>query len=327
MHIRCKQCHGSVQILLEADPKGRTGTSCTGCGQQYELKLSGSKAERLLADARRIALEHQIDLPGAYSVLVGVMDLDQVRALQDPARSVAPAPAADAGGGRKLRYDPAFHEAVEAGFLTPQQAFERGKREALAVSLSAKHHLPLERARAVADNRIALLSAIRERKAGPSAPVDLVVPARSSRALASGMLAVALLGVLAALLFSVFVAKPNSGSTARRPKGEVRIQTNTEGLIVRIEGPDPASVLDAYCESGESQRELECLRLMPSARNEPGIKLGIIRDRSAPEHQLAIYISKDRSGRRWTAGNGRSPLVAFQAPDDPAQSHETGDSR
>ena len=105
------------------------------------------------------------------------------------------------------------------------------------------------------------------------------------------------------------------------------IHTDAGGHIVRIEGPDPDSVLDAYCESAETLRAFESIGLMPSAPNKPGIRLGILRDPSASDHQLAIYISRDRSRRRWTAGNGRSPLVAFQAPQDSTEARQTGDSR
>ena len=77
------------------------------------------------------------------------------------------------GEARKYRYDPAFHEAVEAGFLTPRQAMERGKRAAHAESLSKKHDLPLDRALAVADNRVSLASAIRESKIGGAVQIPL----------------------------------------------------------------------------------------------------------------------------------------------------------
>jgi len=241
--------------------------------------------------------------------------------------SAAPEPAADAGEAperREPRYDRAFREAVEAGFLTPKQAFERGKREVLAARLSDKHHLPRERALAVADNRISLLSAIRERKAGSRAPVQLALPASSLRTRAAWMVPVALLAVIAVWLFSAFVANPEL-EQVRQLDGGVRIHTDPDGHIVRIEGLDPRSVLDAYCESGGPGRE--SLGLNWPAGGESDLTLGILRDRSAPEDQLAIYISADRSGARWTAGNGRSPLVAFQAPSDAAKARQASDSR
>ncbi len=44
--------------------------------------------------------------------------------------------------------------------------------------------------------------------------------------------------------------------------------------------------------------------------------LGVFRKRVEPELEFAIYISRDRGGRRWLAGNGRSPLAAFLAPNE-----------
>jgi len=318
MHIRCKQCHGSVQFLLDdaADPPVRT--SCPICGQTYLLKLSGNSTalkERLFTRARRLAQEHGIDLPGAYSMLVGVMDLEQVRAMHGPSRGADPGPPATAGRRPDERYDPAFDDAVEAGFLTPMQALARGKRDALAAKLVDKHHLSPDRAFEVADNRVSLLSAIRDRTAGASGTVQLKLPARPPRARTSAILTVALVGVLAVLLLSVFTAE-HGGESSRYSADDVRLLTNDDGRIVRIEGPDPASVLDAYCKSDEQQRQFEPLGVRAPAGDGGDLAMGILRDRSAPKDQLAIYISLNRSGRGWTAGNGRSPLVAFQAPLD-----------
>jgi len=274
MPIRCKQCHGGVQILPDDSADQSPRSLCLTCGQPYALKLPGEGA-----------------LPGIDS-----------------------GPPADAEPERKPRYDPGFQEAVEAGLLTPMQAFERGKRDALAARLSEKHGIALDRALAVADNRVSLLSEIRDIKAQKSEPVQLELPASVSRTSLSRMFVVALMGVLAALFLWVNTGKHKDENTVRLGD-DVQLLTNADGQIVRIEGPDPASVLDAYCESGERNRKFECVGLMPSVGNEPDLAMGILTDRAAPENQLAIYISKDRSGRRWTAGNGRSPLVAFQAPE------------
>jgi hypothetical protein len=317
MHIRCKQCHGVVQILPDDSVDQLPRSLCLTCGQPYALKLPGDIAalkEKLFSRARSLAQEHGIDLPGAYSILIGVMDLEQVRSMQGALSSVDSGPPAHAEPERKPRYDPGFQEAVEAGLLTPMQAFERGKRDALAARLSEKHGISLDRALFVADNRVSLLSEIREIKAKKSESAQLELPPSASRAESSRRVVVALMGVLAAVFLWVNAGKHEDGNSVDLGN-DVQLLMNTDGQIVRIEGPDPASVLDAYCKSGEWNREFECSGLMPSAGNEPDLALGILTDRAAPENQVAIYISKDRSGRRWTAGNGRSPLVAFQAPE------------
>ena len=276
--------------------------------------------ERLLVRARRVAEENDIDLPGAYSVVVGVMDLDRLQDLEAPSPTIDdpdppaadPDPPADAAQGRPLRYDPGFRSAVKEGLLTSAEAFARGNREVLAAKLSNKHRLTRERAFAVADNRVSLLSAIREDRAGEDAAVEPIAAARPSGAVS--IFGIALVGVLAIGLMSAFTAE-NGVDNVQVSGTDVRLLTNAGGQVVRIEGPDPISVLGAYCKSGDPQRELEPLGLLPTAAPQPDLAIGILRDRDAPDDRIAIYISRDRAGRRWTAGNGREPLVAFQAPE------------
>ena len=74
-----------------------------------------------------------------------------------------------AGPKRAPSYDARFRPAVEAGFLTVRQAIQRGNRRAFAARIAQRHGLPLKVAFEVADNRISLREATRQ-KAGSGVP-------------------------------------------------------------------------------------------------------------------------------------------------------------
>ncbi len=174
MYIRCRDCHGSIWIPSEEDAIEAVTAACRRCERSYVLEVSEflrSTGERLSELARRCASDNDIDLPSAYSVLYGVLDLKEIRDLQKKsaaihARSKAQAPAA-------IEFDPAFQDAVDAGLLTPAQAARRGEREEYAGNLARRHRLSPEAAYDVADNSASLLEAIRRRKAAVQAPVQL----------------------------------------------------------------------------------------------------------------------------------------------------------
>lgn len=316
-HLRCGECHGPVQVVLDSDRDGPVAVPCANCGRQYRLKRPtgwSETTERLFSRARRLALDNEIDLPSAYSVLYGVMNLVQARALQRASSAGLANRQPENQGALTVRYDPGFREAVEAGLLTARQAFERGKRDAAAARVAREHQLSQKSALAVVDNRISLLAAIRNRDSvGESGSAQATLRTSRSRAAGSTKFVIALVGIVAVALFFLAVGDSKEGQL-NRGGGEAAIHTDSTGQIVRIEGPDPSSVLEAYCASNAGRQELESLGTIESGSDGPGLTLGILRDPSASDELLAIYISMDRSTRRWTAGNGRSPLVAFQAP-------------
>jgi len=306
MVIRCKQCHGSVQIQNGTD----LGVTCPTCNQRYVLDRSlGQVArEKLFAAARETARVHEIDLPGAYSIVLGIMPVEEVRALhRQPATIVTPDVDEE-----HLSYDPDFKESVEAGFLTSSQALERGQREVLARQLANRHRLSIKSALAVTDNRTSLLTAIRARKTPRTTPVQIVRSPRS-RAWLCGM-SVVVLTAVAGMLFSGFSTVKNVHAALQEDR--VKIRTDDRGRVLQIEGPDAVSVLDAYCGSGERVDRYECVGVRRSPRDGDRVRLGVFRKRVEPELEFAIYISRNRGGRRWLAGNGRSPLAGFLAPNE-----------
>jgi hypothetical protein len=144
----------------------------------------GFDARQLHAAAQRFAQAHQIDLPSAYSVLLGIATVDQIRSGDPvptaPARGVQAGAAESPGGSRKPTYDAGFRQAVAEGRLTVQQAIERGNRNVYASRLAKRHKLPMRLAYEVADNKLTLREAVgrNEPTGGEGAPK----PARTAAA-------------------------------------------------------------------------------------------------------------------------------------------------
>jgi hypothetical protein len=307
MLIRCKQCHGSVQLQSGEDLRA----TCPTCDQRYLLKgsLSTAKAEKLFAKAHKIAAEHEIDLPGAYSIALGIMSLEDVQALSQQPAVIVTSDEDEEG----LDFDPTFKESVETGALSVREARERGQRAAFAQRLVDRHKLSMESALAVADNRTSLLAAIRARKRD-NAAAEQVVESPRSRFPRIAMAGVVLVVTLAGIYWSGLATVNSVKTTFNEPA--VKIRTDDHGQILQIDGPDAVSVLDAYCGSGEKVDRRECLGLRHSPRDGERVMLGVFRKRAEPELEYAIYISRHRAGTRWRAGNGRFPLSPFLAPSD-----------
>jgi hypothetical protein len=336
--IRCKNCQETIWVQT-ADVRSAT-VVCAHCSQEYRLqgwtKLSSAE-RRLSEDARKLARKEGIDLPGAYSVVLGIMSVEDVQELAGggsaPARDAAAAktkakvpaaapapPAADTDlakdGDRKYRYDPAFRDAVEGGLLTARQALERGKRDSYAAMVATRHRLPIEIAYSVADNRISLLEAMRQRKARPSSALPVSLDAGVARrwAMRGGIAAIAV-----AIVFAVWSGRAEEAKKQAEivaGAGEAEITADDSGRVVQIAGPTPGSVLTSFCQSAIPGKSLEALDLVASAAPGSRARLGLLRDPADPDTVLAITIREDRDGGRWIAGDGTAPLTASLAPED-----------
>lgn len=324
MILRCRNCHDTVGIDTAGVEDRDAVAACPGCGQVYHLeghtKLGANT--KTSAEARRVAREHHIDLPGAYSVVLGVMTLDEVQELGGPAlvTDVNPAAAADPPPDAEA-YDPAFRDAVEAKLLSPRQALERGERSSYARLLASRHRLTFEAACAVADNRMSLLEALRQRGASRNEALRVRVRDRPHWALGVG--AVLLPVALAFALHSMPVERTEEGSVPqRRTVGATEILSDTRGRVTQISGPDPESVLRAWCISGEAHGCSELLDVLPAQGPTSRERLGLFRSADDPHAALAIKIREDQAAQRWVAGDGRSPLSATAAPEAAVRSIE-----
>jgi len=381
MYIRCADCQATTWIQ---DLQASTApVGCQSCGRRYDLSRIGelgSTGRDQYRAALVLAERESIDLPSAYSVLLGIMTMPQARAVRQrsPAAVVAAVAAADGGGAAtavarsplgsgaggtdidrpsparrpreglfattgELAYDPGFRDAVREGLLTATQAMERGDREALAERLARLHGLSLKRAYLVADNRLSIGQARRDERS-ERLRAHGERPARGGRLAAA--LAVAVFGLAATGLFAwnrwialtatpvppAPVAGGTSTKTGDAPTGSSRadavaanvrdgsdVLTDEQGRVVSVSGPNPSSVLIAYCNRQDAGGKLEPLELTSTVPVYAGARLGLFRDLDHFEGPLAIRIRRDRATGRWVAGDGRSPLAAVPAPTLPEE--------
>jgi hypothetical protein len=99
----------------------------------------------------------------------------------------------------------------------------------------------------------------------------------------------------------------------RRPIADLK--TDEEGALLRIEAPDPSSVLRSFCESGPRASRREPVELAPAQPPFPGTRIGVFRDLDRLNSRFAIRIFKDRETSRWVAGDGVEPIPTMPEPD------------
>lgn len=193
MYIRCLDCQSSTWIESVEPGSVAQGVSCRACGREYKLEVPadlGATQKDQYEKALSFAEGRGIDLPSAYSVLLGIMSVDEARGLREKAvsettkaaaarivarkaRKATPAPVpagvrpaeprpaqATPPRVRQSAYDPGFRRAVRDGALTAAQAAERGNRKLLASRLARTHGLSRTLAYELADNRISLQAAL-----------------------------------------------------------------------------------------------------------------------------------------------------------------------
>jgi hypothetical protein len=96
------------------------------------------------------------------------------------------------------------------------------------------------------------------------------------------------------------------------------IMTDDDGELLSVTGPDPQAVLLSYCESASLANRFEPVELAPTVPPFPGTRLGVFRDFNRLDSLFAIKIRRDSRSRRWKAGDGMQPIIAFRAPDQPS---------
>ncbi len=243
MYIRCRRCHGAVWMLEPSQLRTDRERICEQCGAGYRmgiLKSFEKSRDRLAGAAREYAQLHCVDLPGAYSVLLGVMTFEELvevgRELKiaGPVRPASPVEATaktstpvrtTTAPTAEFAYDPEYRPSVEQGFLTPVQAIERGSRQAQIRRLVERHDLSEEQAGAVTDNRVSLLAAVRKREKARATHEKITVgwkdpqPSRPYAIAAVTMVATLLVGgfVVHLWLTQVDMARQTRQTTTTRP--------------------------------------------------------------------------------------------------------------
>jgi hypothetical protein len=100
------------------------------------------------------------------------------------------------------------------------------------------------------------------------------------------------------------------------------LQTNDQGRLTKIAGPDPNSVLEAFCRQEEHAGRFSPVTVAAATPPRPGLRLGVMRDHASAGGLLSVKIWLDAANSRWSIGNGRTPVqpepvelrTASQAP-------------
>jgi len=296
MYVRCPAClrASSLPDLDAAD--------CPACNSSLSLRrardLGASGAERLnLADA--FAHAEGIDLASAYSVLLGLLDLETARSFElDP---VPPGkPSLDP---LQPEFDPGFSAAVAEGRLSAREAYQRGDRVVYASRLARRHGLTMSQAFDVADNRAPLRTELAPRR-----------PRTTSVGLLS-LVAVILVPLLAFVVLQVWSTAAQIGHEppmrSLREPGPVRptpvayavaaeLREDGDGRLTRVRAADPGQVLRAFC-AADPERN----RLALEVHESGGGWIGVYHERG---RRYAIDIARDERGGGWSAGDARVPL-------------------
>lgn len=324
MYLRCTTCHEAIWVRPTGNGAAELA-SCERCGQEYQFEIAGNfdaVSSDLSRRAGAFAQENGVDLPSAYSVLLGIATLDAVMELQAAgSRTGRRKRVATETDATTARFDPAFRPAVEAGLLTAREAYLRGKRHAYATRVAGRHHLPMEMAEAVADNRISLLEALREREPRPRVTIRI----GSRNGVSAGAILIATGALLALTVAGLHIGARDEQRRPGRSRvlvGTAEILTDDEGRVVRVSGTSPDDVLETYCSRAPSERGLEPFGVVPGSVD-AAVRIGVLRDPGEPAGLLAIPIRADPTTGRWFTGDGRRPLVPNSAPPGAADALNT----
>ena len=328
MYIRCVGCKSASRVQLGRSTQEVT---CNRCGRAYDLsaaaKLGATPQERYQR-ALAYAQANGLDLASAYSVLLGIMPLEMGRAIHEAVATVAPEPASASDSTivpteADCPYDLAFKQAVDQGHLTVRQAIERGDRVVFASKLVQRHGLQMSQAFMVADNRLTLHAARMQREQVSKE----TAPAKQSGHSGLQRHTKIVLGVGAVLLVALGIQIWRTSGPAEQSRSAAldtvqraiatmasatKVRIDNEGQVIEVTGPDPRSVLNAYCRAMAPASRLEPLRLEKSSVS--GARIGVFRYASQDSSPLAIEIRQDPGGRRWIAGTGDGPISPATAP-------------
>jgi hypothetical protein len=240
-------------------------------------------------------------------------------------------------------FDPGFAEAVREGRLSPQQALERGDRRSLAQRLSQRHRLPMDLALRVADNRLTVQKALQQKAA-----IESRVPPPPQTSVSHGVwnfmiytFGALILAALGLHIYDVWgdyftqqggasLIATSAAASARQPAPAPESmppepppaltvpRTDATGQVIEVLGPDPRSVLVAFCRSGRQSGQREPIEISPTVPADAAARWGVFRNLGQLDTPVrAILIRKDSRTGRWSAGDGRSPITTAPAPELP----------
>jgi hypothetical protein len=387
MYVRCADCLASTWIDVVL-PDGRVveTAECGECGRRHAVapieELGGTVGDhyrRVLSFSSR----QDLDMSSAYSVLLGIMSLEQAEVLRhsllpDPkpgppdddleaeleSEEPSETPGTEAAPAKPVHpdslptvpdFDLGFMKAISKGHLTVQQAMTRGNRDAFARRLMRRRGLPEELAYRVTDNRLSLREAMRlmeeheaesPKSVGPPPAAPKPRRATASRAQKLVVFGLATVAVTAVMWTTwsersvperrparkAHVASARSTTSDSEPSAalaaeveneaaapRIEIRRDDAGRVLEVNGPDPSSVLVAYCEAAPTELGLAPIEITNTVPRFRHARLGTFRDFAALDSDYAIRIHRDSRTGRWVAGGHASvPIQVMKAPKLPA---------
>jgi hypothetical protein len=231
---------------------------------------------------------------------------------------------------RSLRYDRTFEPTVRAGYLTAQEAVQRGDREVYIARLESRFQLPHDLALRVTDGRMRLKPAVEECERRRAAT-------RVGRAVNWRPVAAALvLIVLAAGFFGAsrlahqrqIVRKLENAALAGRQSaadaGETagtgsqgeppgRVERNAQGWVTLVTAGHPADAMSTFCRLATPGAGCASADVLQSTPRFPGRRVGRF-TLDDDERTWLIPIRRERGSGRWAIGTGLRPIAPTAEP-------------
>jgi len=336
MYLRCSRCHEPTWIRSLVPGLVESSIKCQDCGHEHDLSHSkelGETGKEQYEIASAFATRNGVELPTAYSILLGLMTLQEARDAdteqkESQRKNAAPdaafEPAADASA--PATYTPPVVDTPAPATRTPApaarprpRAARRGKTpptKEQTVTIHVERDMAEER-RHVTWGQLVLLVVL--------ASLTLGFSGRHAYRTWQHMVEQGRIAQqnTAASAEAVKSAEQKTLAEARKNRSGVpgalraTVLRDGDGRITQVTGPNPMTVLEDYCKAAAGTYELEPLELAQAAPPSPDQRFGIFRDFSHLERNRAIRIRQDRDTQHWVVGDGQTPIQPRDAPAEP----------
>jgi hypothetical protein len=371
MYIQCSRCHEPTWIRSLVPGLVDPTVKCQDCGHEHDLCRAdelGETGKEQYALASEFSTRNGVDLPTAYSVLLGLITLQEARdaatAQKEKLRKKAPktdtpieiadSPAVEMDSAIEIEDSLAAEtdmaievmdsptvetdtpvllldtDGAEADTAAPTTGTGPAPRR--RYSNAARHRRPRRREQKVTIH-VERESAKERRKFTWSQIVLVSVLASLTLGLSGRHAYVTWRGLVeegktaqrntAASADAVRSGEEKALAVARKKQSDgpealkATVHRDHEDRVTQVVGPNPMTVLTAYCEAASDTYEREPLELAQAVPPTANERFGIFRDFSRLETNRAIRISQDHETQRWVAGDGQTPIPTRDAPAEP----------
>jgi hypothetical protein len=319
MYLRCCRCHESTWIRSLVPGLVERAVACQDCGHEHDLdRVSelGETAKQQYDKANRFAEDNKVDLPTAYSVLLGLMSLEDARGVDSEKKNKHRREAA-AKATPDLPPEPVPVRRPRAGLRKrPARPARPGQPERADSKSTVTIHVEREMAeqrKKLTWGQLALLLVLASLTVGLAGRHayktwrEIVDEARNARASTAAS--------EKATENAELKKQEEARETEQRSVNlQPTVERDARGRVTRVVGPSPTEVLQAYCEAVSDIHPREPLELTDASPPSPAERFGVFRDFSQLESDRAIRISRVDGKNRWAAGNGRRPIPTREAP-------------